>query len=358
MNPHPIMSDLLADDLLLDRLGRRTEVAGDPVVPLLAALARHADLPLRGACAPRRFVKRRALTALTAFVVGASGVGVAAALSGPDRPWPRQVHRVADPDGSVRAVPAAPGGVVRGVPRTQGTGSATSGYALVEEATRRIALAPPRVVVTLVPSSAVGEPPAFVASAAGTEHRAGASGDSGRDLVDRPTRAAHAGSHQTAEPSLAADDPKAGGKPMQQAGDAGSTPIMTLAGVASQPAPGHSGSADDAPAQRGKPRPDDGDATSDDPSRQGSDNTPSDRPAIPPSPPAEPAGPSPARAPARPDPRLERRAAPRPTGLRVTADVTHRPAAGPLALPEVVAGAAVTGATTAPLPIVEVTPVG
>lgn len=78
-------SDLLADDLLLDRIGGRREAGGDPVAGLLVALAAHADNPLPARTGRRRIAnKHRYLGAFAALAVAASGAGVAAAVTLPD----------------------------------------------------------------------------------------------------------------------------------------------------------------------------------------------------------------------------------------------------------------------------------
>lgn len=159
MNRHPIMGELAADDRLLDRLAAREDAGPDAAASMLAALARHADLPLMAPSPPRRFVRRRALTALTALVVGASGVGVAAA-TGPGSFWPRQSHRVPDAEAvlprAAATVPAVP------APTLPSAGLATRGYALVRDAAGRISLAPPRLTVFEVPAGP-GQP-AYAAS--------------------------------------------------------------------------------------------------------------------------------------------------------------------------------------------------
>ena len=79
------MSDLIADDLLLDRLGRRGEAGPEPVAGLLLALAAHADSPLPARTGRRRIAnKHRYLGAFAALAVAASGAGVAAAVTLPD----------------------------------------------------------------------------------------------------------------------------------------------------------------------------------------------------------------------------------------------------------------------------------
>src|SRR6476620_3418994 len=79
------MSDLIADDLLLDRLAGRVDAGSEPVATLLGALAAHADTPLPARTGRRRIAnKHRYLGAFAALAVAASGAGVAAAVTLPD----------------------------------------------------------------------------------------------------------------------------------------------------------------------------------------------------------------------------------------------------------------------------------
>ncbi|GAA5022389.1 hypothetical protein GCM10023258_12610 [Terrabacter aeriphilus] len=92
-DPTP-MSDLVADDLLLDRLAGRFDAGAEPVAQLLSALAGHADAPLPGRSPRRRIGRRhhRYLGAFAALAVGASGAGVAAAVGLPDAVLDRVEH--------------------------------------------------------------------------------------------------------------------------------------------------------------------------------------------------------------------------------------------------------------------------
>lgn len=91
------MSDLVADDLLLDRLGAREHAGSEPVAGLLAALADHADTPLAAQGGRRRITrKHRYLGPFAALVVAASGAGVAAAVTVP--------HHAADQAQKARVV--------------------------------------------------------------------------------------------------------------------------------------------------------------------------------------------------------------------------------------------------------------
>ena len=77
------LSQIVADDLLIDRVAGRQPAGDDPIASLLAALADHADRPLGRAPTGRRFRRHRVLSALAALTIGASGAGVAAAATVP-----------------------------------------------------------------------------------------------------------------------------------------------------------------------------------------------------------------------------------------------------------------------------------
>ncbi len=84
MNDLSPLSDLVADDLLLDRLAGRVDAGSDPLAGLLGALAAHADTPLPLRTGRRRIGNRhRYLGAFAALAVAASGAGVAAAVTVP-----------------------------------------------------------------------------------------------------------------------------------------------------------------------------------------------------------------------------------------------------------------------------------
>ncbi|ADU47543.1 hypothetical protein [Intrasporangium calvum] len=115
------LSDLVADDLLLDRLAGRLPAGPEPVEQMLARLAAHADHPLVGRPTVRRSGRRRALSALSALALGASGAGVAAAVSVSD------------------GRPAARPAVVAPRPAAQQPETQRPGPALVREATDGLA---------------------------------------------------------------------------------------------------------------------------------------------------------------------------------------------------------------------------
>ncbi|HET8987310.1 MAG TPA: hypothetical protein VFN43_02275, partial [Humibacillus sp.] len=81
-DPTPI-DDLMADDLLLDRIAGRHAAGDEPVATLLCAVAAHADRPLTGGVRRRRAHGRRLFAAFAVITVGASGAGVAAAVTLP-----------------------------------------------------------------------------------------------------------------------------------------------------------------------------------------------------------------------------------------------------------------------------------
>ena len=106
------LSDLVADDLLLDRLASRVDAGSDPLAGLLGALVAQADTPLPLRAGRRRIGnKHRYLGAFAALAVAASGAGVAAAVSRPSHA-PSHVDRaltVTVTDDRVRGqVPVAP----------------------------------------------------------------------------------------------------------------------------------------------------------------------------------------------------------------------------------------------------------
>ena len=84
MNDPSPLSDLIADDLLLDRLAARVDAGSDRLAGLLGALAAQADTPLPLRTGRRRIGnKHRYLGAFAALAVAASGAGVAAAVTVP-----------------------------------------------------------------------------------------------------------------------------------------------------------------------------------------------------------------------------------------------------------------------------------
>lgn len=168
------MSDLAADDLLLDRLGAREPAGSEPVAGLLAALADQADTPLRSRAGRGRGGHRhRYLGPFAALVVAASGAGVAAAVTLPHHaPDPAEKARVVrQMDAAARS--DAPSALLSrlGLPRTTG---ATDAQGLVMA--RR-----DDGVIVLVPAAAVAgqrgpsDAGTFAATASGAA-RAGAKG--------------------------------------------------------------------------------------------------------------------------------------------------------------------------------------
>jgi hypothetical protein len=92
--PTPL-SQVVADDLLIDRVAGGGPAGDDPIAGLLAALADHADRPLGRARTGRRFRHHRVLSTLAALTIGASGASVAAAVTVPDVPPSAAPARVA-----------------------------------------------------------------------------------------------------------------------------------------------------------------------------------------------------------------------------------------------------------------------
>ena len=110
IEPTPL-SDLVADELLLDRLAARADCGYDPLASVLGALATHADTPL-GRGPVRRGGRHRLFMTFAVLAVGASGAGVAAAVTLPDRPETRAYVAPAAPARpapapGLTAVPAA-----------------------------------------------------------------------------------------------------------------------------------------------------------------------------------------------------------------------------------------------------------
>jgi hypothetical protein len=156
---HPI-DDVVADDLLLDALGRRTGGSGEPVAALLGALAAHADTALPGRSAHRRRrTQHRYLGAFAALAIAASGAGVAAAVSLPDR-GPSSADRarvLQQMEDSAHS--SAPSGLFArlGLPQTSGTTEA-KGLVLVRRTDGAIVLLPPAQAAAVEAAVAAGGP--------------------------------------------------------------------------------------------------------------------------------------------------------------------------------------------------------
>src|SRR5829696_8392135 len=140
------MSDLIADDLLLDRLAGRADAGSEPVAILLGALASQADTPLASRAGRRRIGnKHRYLGAFAALVVAASGAGVAAAVTLPAT-GPSQADRarvLAKMEQSARSDTPSALLTRLGLPQTSGT---DSGLVLARRADGAIVLLPAAVV--------------------------------------------------------------------------------------------------------------------------------------------------------------------------------------------------------------------
>jgi hypothetical protein len=165
------LSDLIADDLLLDRLAGRVDAGSEPVATLLGALAAHADTPLPSRTGRRRIAnKHRYLGAFAALAVAASGAGVAAAVTLPTN-GPSQADRariVRKMDESARS--DSPSALLArlGLPQTSGTTEA-KGLVLARAEDGTIVLLPAAVVVAQGRAAAAGinGMPGAVAGAAG-----------------------------------------------------------------------------------------------------------------------------------------------------------------------------------------------
>jgi hypothetical protein len=231
------LTDLAADEQLLDRLGSRSDAGSEPVALLLAALARHADSPLRPGPAPRRFTRRRTLTALTALVVGASGAGVAAAVSQPHA-WLTREPRVAALDAMPRPALTQPGLSQLTLSAPPAPLVANDGYDLVRDAAGQIVLLPPKVVVEVAPTPAPAPAPVVAVAAEpvsdqavaalGADAQAAPTSSGGTN--EPPTLASASGPAKT-KPAPAEQPGKS--KPQGPVSPASTDEILTLA---SQPA--------------------------------------------------------------------------------------------------------------------------
>ncbi|HET6666450.1 MAG TPA: hypothetical protein VFG98_04105, partial [Intrasporangium sp.] len=104
--PTPL-SQVVADDLLIERVAGRQPAGDDPIAGLLAALAEHADRPLGRAPTGRRFRHHRVLSTLAALTIGASGASVAAAVTLPAGPPSAASARVAPAPARAGSAPGA-----------------------------------------------------------------------------------------------------------------------------------------------------------------------------------------------------------------------------------------------------------
>ncbi|WP_147065142.1 hypothetical protein [Terrabacter aerolatus] len=170
------MSELIADDLFLDRLAGRVDAGPDPLAGLLGALATQADTPLPSRTGRRRIAnKHRYFGAFAALVVAASGAGVAAAVTLPAN-GPSQADRariVTLMDDSARS--SAPSGLLTrlGIPQTVGTTQA-AGLVLARRADGTIVLLPAARATT-------GRPTAEAPGAAGAEASGNGQDGNGQD---------------------------------------------------------------------------------------------------------------------------------------------------------------------------------
>lgn len=159
MNDLSPMSDLIADDLFLDRLAGRVDAGSEPLAGLLGALATQADTPLPSRTGRRRIAnKHRYLGAFAALAVAASGAGVAAAVNLPSN-GPSQADRariVKMMDESARS--SAPSALLArlGIPQTVGTMQA-SGLVLARRDDGTIVLLPAAMVAGGRPQAGAGQ---------------------------------------------------------------------------------------------------------------------------------------------------------------------------------------------------------
>ena len=221
LRPMGGMGELLADDLLLDRLAGRGDAGPDPVAGLLGALAAHADRPLPARTGRRRSLnKHRYLGAFAALAIAASGAGVAAAVTQPDgwlfadraRVEQRMEHDVRS------GAPTAPLSRVE-IPSTGGT---TAGHGLV------LAGAADGMFV-LLPAAAAGAPVAPAAALNGGAP-SGLGGGAGRSAD--PEVAGHAPGNAPAGAPAAATGPARSKAPTNQPARPGQGRVGGAAGTA------------------------------------------------------------------------------------------------------------------------------
>ncbi|GAB3067643.1 hypothetical protein GCM10027053_34350 [Intrasporangium mesophilum] len=142
------MSDLAADDLLLDHLAARRDAGGEPVAVMLGALAAHADTPLPAHTGRRKVGrKHRYIGAFAALAVAASGAGVAAAVTLPSRGLSAADRARIEQKMEQSAHSDAPSGLLTrlGLPQTSGTTEAR-GLVLYRQPDGTIVLLPASVV--------------------------------------------------------------------------------------------------------------------------------------------------------------------------------------------------------------------
>lgn len=176
------MSELIADDLFLDRLAGRVDAGSEPLAGLLGALAAQADTPLPSQTGRRRIAnKHRYFGAFAALAVAASGAGVAAAVTLPSN-GPSQADRariVKMMDESARS--SVPSGLLArlGIPQTVGTTQA-AGLVLARRADGSIVLLPAAVVTAGRPTAEARQ-----AAASGADHSAATGNARGADTATR-----------------------------------------------------------------------------------------------------------------------------------------------------------------------------
>ncbi len=164
---------LVADELLLDRLGARADAGSEPVALLLGAVARHADNPLGGPARRSGRGRRRFVTVLTAITVGASGASVAAAVTVPRHGGADRAHHglmTPTPPGEASAASGLIASVASvgrtGAPGPTGPGaSAPRASETRPERTTTTGPRPTDLPATVLVSSTPAAPPARVAPA-------------------------------------------------------------------------------------------------------------------------------------------------------------------------------------------------
>lgn len=251
MNDLSPLSDLVADDLFLDRLARRTDAGSEPLAGLLGALATYADTPLPARTGRRRMAKKhRYLGAFAALAIAASGAGVAAAVSLPEAGRQPDRGRLAQQmEQSARS--NAPSALLSrlGLPQTNGTTTAR-GLVLARRADGAIVLLPAAVAAAELArrgGTHGGGTTGAAGNRAGGSAQAGTSGNSTGNPSGSST-SNPSGNATDGDGSGAGDQPvdvdedapaEAGGSPTgtPQAGGNGKTDPRATKGTAVRPTP-------------------------------------------------------------------------------------------------------------------------
>jgi hypothetical protein len=225
-------SDLLADDLLLDRIAGRADAGAEPVSVLLAALAAHADTPLPARTGRRRIAnKHRYLGAFAALAVAASGAGVAAAVTLPDGGSLLADRARIEQRMEQSARSGAPSALLSrlGLPSTDGT-TASRGLVLARGANGTFVLLPAAV--------AAAQAPAARAAVGGAGDDTGGAGDHADGAAGRLATRGADGTPSAVAPEGAAG--AAGAAKAKGPKDKSTNPAHTRTAGGAKPAKGNS----------------------------------------------------------------------------------------------------------------------